>query len=32
MSNDYPKQENEHNALDDAKWNQKLFNLLKTIY
>ena len=26
---DYPKQENEHNALDDAKWNLKLFNFLK---
>lgn len=28
---DYPKQENEHNALDDAKWNLKLFNFLSTI-
>lgn len=25
---DYPKQENEHNALDDAKWNQCLYNFL----
>lgn len=28
---DYPKQENEHSALDDAKWNQKLHNFLKTL-
>jgi len=27
----YPKQENEHNALDDARWNFKLFNFLKSI-
>jgi hypothetical protein len=27
---DIPK-ENEHNALDDAKWNQKLHNLLKRV-
>lgn len=27
----YPKQENEHNALDDAKWNKKLFKFLQTI-
>jgi len=26
---DYPTQSNEHNALDDAKWNLKLFNFLK---
>jgi len=25
---DYPTQDNEHNALDDAKWNLKLFNFL----
>lgn len=25
----YPKQENEHNALDDAKWNYKLFSFIK---
>lgn len=25
----YPKQENEHNALADAEWNQQLFNFLK---
>lgn len=27
----YPKQDNEHNALDDAKWNYKLHQFLKTI-
>jgi hypothetical protein len=27
----YPKQENEHNALDDAKWNSKLYQFLKTL-
>lgn len=27
----YPKQENEHNALDDAKWNYKLHKFLKSI-
>lgn len=27
----YPQQENEHNALADAKWNMKLYNFLKTI-
>jgi len=27
----YPKQENEHNALDDAKWNKKLYNFLNTL-
>lgn len=26
----YPKQENEHNALDDARWNLKLYNFLTT--
>lgn len=26
---DYPKQENEHNALADAKWNLELYNFLK---
>jgi inhibitor of KinA sporulation pathway (predicted exonuclease) len=26
---DYPKQENEHNALDDAKWNYNLFKFLE---
>lgn len=25
---DYPKQENEHNALDDAKWNKALYDFL----
>jgi hypothetical protein len=25
----YPKQKNEHNALDDAKWNLKLFEFIK---
>jgi len=27
----FPKQENEHNALDDAKWNYDLYKFLKTI-
>lgn len=27
----YPKQENEHNALDDAKWNLKLHEFIKTL-
>ena len=27
----YPKQENEHNALDDAKWNLKLFQFLQDV-
>jgi 3' exoribonuclease, RNase T-like len=27
----YPKQENEHNALDDAKWNKDLYNFLKQL-
>lgn len=27
----YPKQENEHNALADAKWNKKLFEFLKNL-
>ncbi len=26
--NDYPKQDNEHNALDDARWNFRLHNFL----
>lgn len=26
----YPKQKNEHNALDDAKWNFELYNFLKS--
>ncbi len=26
----YPKQENEHNALADAKWNKKLYEFIKT--
>lgn len=26
---DYPQQENEHNALADAKWNKKLYDFLK---
>ncbi len=25
----YPKQENEHNAIDDARWNKKLFKFLQ---
>lgn len=28
---DYPKQENEHNALSDARWNKKLYEFLKNI-
>ena len=28
-SKDYPKQENAHNALDDAKWNRDLYHFLK---
>jgi len=28
---DYPKQENEHNALADAKWNKKLYEFLKQL-
>ena len=28
---DYPKQENEHNSLSDAKWNKKLYKFLNTI-
>jgi len=27
----YPKQENEHNALDDARWNKKLHEFIKNI-
>ncbi len=27
---DYPKQTNEHNALDDAKWNQELYKFINT--
>lgn len=28
---EYPKQINEHNAVEDAKWNMKLYNFLKTL-
>lgn len=28
---DYPKQSNEHNALDDARWNKKLYKFLNDI-
>lgn len=28
---DYPKQENEHNALADARWNKRLFDFLKKL-
>lgn len=28
---DYPKQENEHNALDDAKWNLRLHRFIKSL-
>ena len=27
----YPKQDNEHNALDDAKWNYELYKFLKSL-
>ncbi len=27
----YPKQENEHSAIDDARWNKKLFEFLNSI-
>lgn len=27
----YPKQENEHNALADARWNKKLYEFLQTL-
>jgi len=27
----YPKQSNEHNALDDAKWNKELHEFIKTL-
>lgn len=30
-SKKYPKQENEHNALADAKWNKKLHNFIKDL-
>ena len=29
--NEYPRQNNEHSALDDAKWNAKLFQFLKKL-
>lgn len=28
---DYPKQENEHSAIDDARWNKKLYEFLTQI-
>ena len=28
---DYPKQENEHSAIDDARWNKKLYEFLNTL-
>lgn len=31
LSTEYPKQENEHNALDDAKWNKQLFEFINTL-
>lgn len=31
LLSNYPKQENEHNALDDAQWNFKLFKFLETV-
>jgi hypothetical protein len=29
--NNYPKQLNSHNALDDARWNKQLYDFLKTV-
>ncbi|HJY21383.1 MAG TPA: hypothetical protein VJ279_00780, partial [Hanamia sp.] len=29
--NNYPKQENEHSALHDARWNKELYEFLNTI-
>jgi len=29
---DYPKQDNEHNALDDARWNFALYRFLTELY
>lgn len=29
--NGFPKQENEHSAIDDARWNKKLYEFLQTI-
>ncbi len=31
LLSNYPKQDNEHNALDDAQWNFKLFKFLETV-
>jgi hypothetical protein len=31
MHEDYPKQENEHNALEDARWNKKLYDFLNKL-
>lgn len=31
LHNDYPKQENEHSAIHDARWNKKLHEFLKSI-
>lgn len=28
---DYPKQENEHSAIDDARWNKELYNFINNI-
>lgn len=30
-NSNYPKQENEHSAIDDARWNFKLYNFLQKI-
>lgn len=27
----YPEQENEHSAIDDARWNKKLYEFLKQL-
>lgn len=31
QSKNYPKQTNEHNALDDAKWNKELHNFIENL-
>lgn len=30
-SPDYPKQENEHNALEDARWNKRLYEFIQNL-
>lgn len=31
LAKNYPKQENEHSALDDARWNKELYKFLKNL-